>query len=848
MREAQDMVEVMPNTSRQIVSPRTFFMRILAGVLLVNLFVVVLAGWFLYQSRQQYESRVAIQTQNLAQSLGQTLAGIIDKSNIALFSVEREMVRQIKNGGIDSQSLNHYILEQQQRIPELDGMRIANVRGDVAYGDRVIPGSLVNIADRDFFVFAQKNPMAGLIITKPLFGRNSHKWVFNIVRRINNPDGAFAGIAFGSISLDYLSKIFSSFDLGKNGVITLRDGELTVIVRYPEPRSIGSKTVSREWQALMRAGQLSGTYKTPGSIDRIARIFSYHKVSTYPLFINVGLATSDYLGPWRKEAGQIILLVSLFASGLLLSAWLLYRNRKSENIAEELALERSYLQTLFEHNGTGHLIVSATRQILQVNQRFCEMFGYSEEDLIGQSAEILYLDRQHYEEWAPRSTTDRDGRTHLNSEHSWRRKDGSIFWCMFTGVKLQLPNGVHGVVWSAIDITERKQMETEKAQLEAQLMQSQKMESVGHLAGGIAHDFNNLLTPILGYSELLKRNLPAGSPESAKVDNIIRAADKAKILTQQILSFGRKQILEMKTININHVVTSFHEILRRTIRENIDLRLHLTADEFGVWADKNQIEQIIMNLAVNAQDAIRDTGIITIETAPITLDAEYVRQHAGVLGGNYLMLAVTDSGCGMDPETLSHIFEPFYTTKAIGEGTGLGLATVYGLVKQHGGHIWVYSEIGKGTVFKIYFPIIDEQPDHGVEAVSEQLALNADGRTILLVEDNELVRNLVFDLLESYGYDVIVADGPKEALKLSEGQGIDLLVTDVIMPDMNGSELHRCLLETCPGLKVIYMSGYTNNVIEHHGVLDDGINFIQKPFAVNDLAKKIDAVLNGSMK
>ena len=393
------------------------------------------------------------------------------------------------------------------------------------------------------------------------------------------------------------------------------------------------------------------------------------------------------------------------------------------------------------------------------------------------------------------------------------------------------------------DVTELKTVALEKSNLENQLLQSQKMESIGRLAGGVAHDFNNLLTPIMGYAELVKYKMPLDSPEIRKLDNIIQAADKARILTQQLLSFGRKQILDMKIIKMNEVIASFYEILRRTIRENIDIQLRLSHDSHCVRADSNQLLQITMNLAINSQDAIKDKGTIIIETAPITLDDEYVKQDALVKAGNYLMLVVADTGCGMDEETLSRVFEPFYTTKAIGEGTGLGLATVYGLVKQHDGYIRAFSEPGKGSVFKMYFPIIDEKPDVADVNTSEQLTSDLAGRTILLVEDNEMVRNMVNDLLISQGFTVLAEEGPKQALKSSKGEKIDLLLTDVVMPDMNGPELHKLLLKTHPGLKVIYMSGYTDNVIVHHGVLDKGINFIQKPFAVNDLADKIVTVL-----
>lgn len=382
----------------------------------------------------------------------------------------------------------------------------------------------------------------------------------------------------------------------------------------------------------------------------------------------------------------------------------------------------------------------------------------------------------------------------------------------------------------------------EKKLLLEQLNQSQKMESIGRLAGGVAHDLNNLLTPIVGYTDLLKRDYAQDRSAVERMDHILTASEKAKGLVQQLLSFSRKQILDMKTIDLNQILSSFHEILRRTIRENIDIQMRLSQELCGIRADKNQLEQIIMNLAINAQDAIEGNGRITFETAPVVLDEEYARQHVGVKPGRYFMLAVSDNGCGMDNETLNQIFEPFFTTKGVGKGSGLGLATVYGLVKQHGGNVWVYSEPGKGSIFKIYFPAVEGRPADEREAVPEY-CVTAMNCAILVVEDNEIVRDMVREILTNYGCRVIEARGPRQALEIVNGKHLDLLVTDVVMPDMNGPELYRRLSESYPGLKVLYMSGYTQNVIVHNGALSEGINFIQKPFTVHEFGRKVEEII-----
>lgn len=419
------------------------------------------------------------------------------------------------------------------------------------------------------------------------------------------------------------------------------------------------------------------------------------------------------------------------------------------------------------------------------------------------------------------------------------RSDGTSFAVEYWAHPIVKDGNITGSVVTFIDISERKR-------LEEQLLQTQKIESIGRLAGGVAHDFNNMLTPIIGYSEMLKNHIPDNAAALAKVDYILMAADKARILVQQLLSFSRKQILNIKVIDLNLLITSFHDILCRTVRENIELVLNLTEDRYGIRADMHQLEQVIMNLVVNAQDAIAGNGVINIETVLVILDDEYCRQHDEALPGRYLMMSVSDNGAGMDKQILKKIFEPFFTTKGVGEGTGLGLSTVYGLVKQHGGSIWAYSEPGRGTVMKCYFPVAEELPLPVVVTHEElrQVTISGNSCTILLVEDNDMARDLAHELLKEYGFEVIAADSPKRALEMIDGVAIDLLITDVVMPGMTGTQLNERLIKIYPKLKTLYMSGYTNNVIVHHGVLDAETCFIQKPFAINDFAAKVESILN----
>jgi len=532
------------------------------------------------------------------------------------------------------------------------------------------------------------------------------------------------------------------------------------------------------------------------------------------------------------------LLATALGMGFIISALLeeqakLRSEMGARKFAEEEQLRaHALVDSIASHSPAGISVFNGgTGQCVLANPALAELTGGSIEGLQSQNFRQLPSWRQAGMTNLAEATL-QDGRTR-QQEVSLLTSFGKEVVFSAHLARFEVMGEPH-LLFIIVDAAPRKQ-------LESQLLQSQKMESIGRLAGGIAHDFNNLLTPILGYAELLKLKTPPH--HHTELDRIMEAADKARVLTRQLLSFGRKQILEMKVIDLNQVLSRFYEILRRTIRENVEIGLHLTRYVYGVRADANQLEQIVLNLAINAQDAIEGNGRLTIETAAVTLDEEYAQQHPEVTPGDYLMLAISDSGSGMDLPTLNKIFEPFFTTKTVGKGTGLGLAMVHGLVKQHDGHIWVYSEPGTGTVFKIYFPIVGGAPVDVTVPVAPRTQLSAGSSTILLVEDNEMVRSLVFDLLHDSGHHVLVASGPKEALKVARGERIDLLLTDVVMPDMTGPELYEKLLKEQVQSKVLYMSGYTNNVVVHHGALCEGVNFIQKPFAVKELCHKIETIL-----
>jgi two-component system cell cycle sensor histidine kinase/response regulator CckA len=481
--------------------------------------------------------------------------------------------------------------------------------------------------------------------------------------------------------------------------------------------------------------------------------------------------------------------------------------------------------------------------MIDVNAKLGLMLGYDRNELIGHSALELGL-------WADpqerlRMVADVAALIPIRErEIRLRTKQGEVR-CILDSIE-PLRVGEEYVLLSVFqDITERKRSEDALRKSEEQLRQAQKMEAVGQLAGGIAHDFNNLLTVILGFTELAAAEIEAGNRLTEPLEEIRKAGERAASLTRQLLAFSRRQVLDPKVLDLNALVENLERMLRRLIGEDVALVTVLDPGIGSVRADAGQVEQVIMNLAVNARDAMPRGGKLTIETRDIELDNSYARDHATVRPGTYVMLAVTDSGTGMSAETKAHMFEPFFTTKGKGKGTGLGLATVYGIVKQSGGNIWVYSEIDRGTVFKVYFPRVTAVAEN---VVRQQPGIRPIGgsETVLLVEDEPAVRTLTRKILEGQGYSVLEVESGARALETARRHtgSIHLLVTDVVMPEVSGPDLAAQLLGIHPAARVLFMSGYTDDAVVRHGILAEGMHFLQKPFTPGSLARKVREVLD----
>lgn len=538
------------------------------------------------------------------------------------------------------------------------------------------------------------------------------------------------------------------------------------------------------------------------------------------------LGATDYL---VKREGYLIQLPHALENAFHLAQLERERNalRKSE----------AHYRRFFENDLTADFVIDMDGKLLDCNPAFTQLFGFEtfEQAL---ATDIIHL------------LPDSNLRTEMSSEINAHGKiekrelvlqkiDGEQIFAVLTALGHFDDDGkltrVQGYLF---DITERKH-------IEEQFYQSQKMEALGHLAGGVAHDFNNLLVPILGYAEMGMRNDVPGGRFYADFKRIKDAAEHAADLTRQILAFSRRQVLEVATIDLNTVVKRFHTMLQRLVSENIILHMDLAADLHPIKGDKTQLEQILLNLVVNARDAMPDGGDLIIKTENIRLDETYSTTHSDVQPGNYVLLAVSDTGFGMDAETQKHIFEPFFSTKKRGAGTGLGLSTVFGIVKQHGGNILVYSEPEHGTSFKVYLPATEATELTETTCPVERSNLYG-SETVLVVEDNEDVRRLVTTAIASFGYHVLQAAGPIEGIAVAKNHinHIDLLLTDVIMPAMNGYDLHQKLAAIQPNLRVLYMSGYTDDIISHQKMLPSRFHFVQKPFDIEKLLVKIREALS----
>jgi two-component system, cell cycle sensor histidine kinase and response regulator CckA len=518
----------------------------------------------------------------------------------------------------------------------------------------------------------------------------------------------------------------------------------------------------------------------------------------------------------------------------------------------DLALRKSEqrFRLIFENSTAGVALVAPDGRYLMVNPAFSEIFGYSAAEFPGVDfLTVTHPDDAELSRQIMLKVLEANGEP-VRFTKRYLHKDGHTIWAELSSALVVAEDGSPSYfITHLTDITERTRASEDREKLQAQLAQAQKMESVGRLAGGVAHDFNNMLGVILGHAEMALERLDRADPLHADLEEIRQAAQRSADLTRQLLAFARRQTVAPRVLDLNDTIAGMLRMLRRLIGEDIDLTWLPHHGLCPVKIDPTQLDQILANLCVNARDAIEGVGKVTIQTKNIELDADYCAAVTGLSAGEYVVLTVSDNGAGMERDVLDHLFEPFYTTKALGRGTGLGLATVYGIVRQNDGVIHAYSEPGIGTTFNVYLPRFSGQPVKWTDVGATE-AWRAGGETVLLVEDEPAMLNLGKAMLERLGLAVLTAGGPADAVRLAEAHPgrIDLLITDVVMPGMNGRDLASRIGAVMPGLACVFMSGYTADIIAHRGVLDADVRFLQKPFSTRDLATKVREALESGRR
>jgi PAS domain S-box-containing protein len=773
----------------------------------------------------------------------------------------------------------------------LANLGLAAPSGDLIFST-VETTAPANFADRPFF---QRVLQTGdLTIGEYHVGRVSGKRSLGFYYPILNGGRQPQAILFAALNLDWAAYQLRSLgkrDLPASSTIMIFDRNGTVLARYPEHEKHVGTTEPELFTTIAR--RRVGVMENDG-MDGITRFYGYAPANSMfrggDVYVAVGVPREVALFEAQSALERSLLWCAIAGLISLIAAWLganlsilrgvrallratdrlaegdlsarsgargkhgeiaqlagafdqmagALEQREAERCRAEEQLRRSeiYFRSLIENASDIIVVINGDRRIRYISPAVERSLGYKPEEIVAKRADEL-LDPSETPSLAQAFSET------ISQPDSWRmqtfrmrHRDGR--WRVFEGVGHNLLHdpAVAGLVINIRDISERRQ-------LEERLQQSLKMEAIGRLAGGVAHDFNNLLTAILGYTGLLLDRLSDRDPARREVLEIQKAGERAADLTRQLLAFSRRQVLQPRVIRVNQIIAEMDRMLRRLIGEDVDLATILEADLGYARVDPTQIEQVIMNLAINARDAMPNGGKLTIESRNLELDESYARKHADIQPGPYIMIAVSDTGCGMDADTLARVFEPFFTTKAVGKGTGLGLSTIYGIVKQSGGHVWVYSEPGKGTTFKIYFPRI-EPPGEAEESTRAPAGTLQGAETILVTEDEVEVRKLVCEVLALYGYRVLDAANVEEALRAAREHAgpIHLLLTDVVMPGLSGRELAERVAAVRPDIRVLYMSGYTDNAIIHHGVLDNGTAFLQKPFPPALLARKVRAVLD----
>jgi PAS domain S-box-containing protein len=777
--------------------------------------------------------------------------------------------------------------------PQYSNILIAD-RGGTIWAAAIPTNPTFNVSDRRYF----KNAVASgqLSSGEYVISRATAHPTFNLAYAFKDERGETAGVIIVGFVLDFYKQLLERSGLPPDTSFILLDHKGTVLYRTINPEIYIGRQYDPELFRQMQEGSDVNTYSSSLTMGGDYRIVSYRKLrlpnelSPY-MYIRTGIPVAGVLAAANKVLIRNLALFASFLIMAILLAWFIGKRSIADRIsllekasqkladgnlhvrvsdlviggelgrlgqtfdsmARQLLLreqalvesERNYRDIFNTTNDAIFVHDAESGQIIEINKTVEKLYGYSRQEILDRKAQNFGAGEPPYTvqdalAWIRKAVEEGP------QQFEWLaiRKNGELFW---TEVVLSATRiaGALRVLAVVRDLTERRQAEEEKQKLQAQLLQVQKMESIGQLAGGVAHDFNNILAAIIGYGSLIQRKMGEDDPNRIHVDNILAAADRAASLTQSLLAFSRKQVIDPRDIDLNESIRRFEKFLARIIGEDVLLTTSLSTGTLTIYTDATQLEQVLMNLATNARDAMPRGGRLMIETERVELDDEYVATKGYGKPGLYAVINIGDTGEGMDQQTQGKIFEPFFTTKEVGSGTGLGLSIVYGIVKQNKGYISVYSEPCKGTTFRIYFPLV-------ISGTAEELLPEAPSpirggtETILFAEDNDALRLLHGEVLQEFGYTVIeAADGEEALLKFQENrERVSLLILDVIMPKKNGKEVFVEARRSNPNIKAIFTSGYPADLIQKEGVIEKGLHFISKPSSLDAFLRKVREVLD----
>ena len=823
----------------------------------VTALILLTIGFSAWESVTEYRLTVGaaeLQSRGYARALREHAERAFSEADNVLLGTIDHIRDHGDIGKEDSQHLQKYINRHPHNTPQIGTVFLVNRDGILFSNLMDTAVKQANVSDRDYFIHHRDHPDDDTpFLSQPFKSRLNGKWRFTISRPVRSNSGKFEGLVAVAFEMDYFSRFYRSLDLGRQGriVIVRKDGILLLTEPFKESdfqKDFSKSHLIRKY--LPKAAK--GTFQIGNGaalLESDARIISYDSLEHFPVVATANMSLNEITAQWRSNSIFQAVLALVVSLALWLLALMLLRQLKHIEDAYriqmgqqiELAASAETWQSTFDAVEDAIWVIDLERHVLRANKSTERFFGVQQDHIIGNlCCNIVFHNISPIQDCPFKKMLVTGHRASIQSIINGCWYDVSVDPVRNTAGEIT------GAVHIVSDISAIKQAEEEREQLEKQLRQAQKMEAIGHLAGGIAHDFNNLLTPIMGYAEMATAAIPNGDPLAPKLAGITLAAQKAKALTQQLLSFGRRKSIAAEIVDLNEVILSFNTILRRTIRESIRIDLVLDPEGTYIKGDHTQIEQIILNMTVNAQDAFNGSqGRIRIETCKTFMDGENARIHPGMIPGEYVLLSFRDNGSGMSADVLNHIFEPFFTTKQVGHGTGLGLATVYGIIKQHGAHISVTSHEGEGTAFSIYFPVCEKVPQMVLQAAALPDRKITGKISVLLVEDNDMVREMVQEMLTDYGYTVMSAADPHRAIDIVAHRTtpFDLLVSDVVMPGMNGPELYEHLVVQSPSLKVVFISGYPINPSLRGGVMGEEVNYLEKPFTAEALLERINLVL-----